>query len=268
MHNLHHMPQSKSGNRPSAQLFTRRRIALSACCAATLLGATYISFQQREKGLLSAPGFSARIQIMQEHLATQTQPYIILAGDSHAELLGWDRVCGRPIINLGLSGVAAIHYGKIMSRLKVERPAESIVVFLGTNDLSHKLKPSSEKSSKRFENRFQAVINDAQRFASRVVYANVLPNANDSRAASWLDTSMIAQYRGVATRACLQNGCQLLDTENAAISATEDGVHIDRSDRSVGAKLYALVERKLCPGHHSKAAITPFHVMLAEEHLP
>jgi hypothetical protein len=249
MSTFNNSQQSKNFDRRSTQSSLWRRIALSACLATILVGSIYTAFQQREDSLLSNPRLSVRMQVMQEHLSTQTQPYIILAGDSHAELLGWDRICGKPIVNLGLSGIAAIDYGKIMSRLVVEKQAEAIVVFLGTNDLSHKLKPSRDKSIQRFENRLDALMDDAHRFAHRIAYADLLPDSGDPRAASLLDTNRATQYRNIAKRVCEKNGCRPIDTMNTPVSYAENGIHIDRSERRVGAKLYTLIEQSLCPGY-------------------
>jgi GDSL-like Lipase/Acylhydrolase family len=237
-------------------------------CAIAAAAAAYAALLPPKEGLASDPRQIARIQVMQEHLATQTGPFIILAGDSHAERLGWDRVCGKPVVNLGLSGVTAIHYGKILSRLAPVSRADAMVVFLGTNDLSHKLQPGSGKSLKRFENRFGSVIEDSRRFAGRVVYAPLIPHDNDPRASAWLDTTKAAQYRGIASKVCLSRGCTPLDLDRIAVSVAEDGVHADRADRLVGGSLHALIEHELCPDHQSGASVFPANPTPAEGDIP
>jgi hypothetical protein len=235
---------------------TPRSVAAIGILAAVITGVfAYAALRPARDGLASDPRQVARIQVMQEHLATQTGPFIILAGDSHAERLGWDRVCGKPVVNLGLSGITAIHYGKILSRLVPVSRADAMVVFLGTNDLSHKLRPGTDKSVARFESRFESVIDDSRRFADKIVYAPLFPQDPDPRAATWLDVGRAPQYRLIASKVCRKSDCVALDLDQIALGTAEDGVHADRVDRRIGGSLHVLLEQQLCPNLQGHAAM-------------
>jgi hypothetical protein len=211
------------------------------------VAATALALRPSKQGLADDPRQQARIQVMREHLATQKTPFMILAGDSHAELLNWDRLCGLPVVNLGLSGVTAIHYGKILAMLRPDRKADRAVVFLGTNDLARRLKPETASSLARFEKRFAGVLSDLQSFATRTAYAPVMPAGDDPRASTWLATELVGQYRNAAKAACLMGGCAPIDLDGVDLGFREDGVHVDRADRTTNGALHRATEIELCP---------------------
>jgi hypothetical protein len=220
-------------------------IAAALALAGIVSGAALM--RQPQDRLVDDPRQQARIQVMQEHLATQTGPYVIVAGDSHAEMLNWHRLCGLPVVNLGLSGVAGVHYGKVLARLQPQERAKAAVVFLGTNDIARRLKPETEASQSRFESRFVAVLTDLRRFADRSVYAPLLIRPEDTRSAQWLDAGRAPQFALIASKVCQSLGCRPLDLDGVALDRAEDGVHLDRTNRREGAVLHRLVERELCP---------------------
>jgi GDSL-like Lipase/Acylhydrolase family len=230
----------------------RMAVAAGIGCIILIGAAAYAALRPEKEGLASDPRQVARIQVMQAHLSTQIGPFIILAGDSHAERLSWDRVCGKPVVNLGLSGVTAIHYSKILARLTPAARADAMVVFLGTNDLSHKLNPVSDRSIARFKSRFESVIKDARRFAGQIVYAPLLPASHDLRASAWLATEKAPLYKHIATEVCLNSGCAVLDLASTSVNMLEDGVHADIADRRLGGSLHVLLEHTLCPHDQSR----------------
>jgi hypothetical protein len=233
--------------------FRHRRLFLGALLGVLALGAGALALDTHRSSrnrIADDPRQRARITIMQDHLAMQSGPFVILAGDSQAEFLNWDRVCGLPVVNLGLSGIAAAHYGKVLSLLQPARRAEAALLLLGTNDLARKTKPESDRSLARFQQRFGGVIADLGRFASRTVYAPVIPGAGDARSSVWLATERQPDYARAATEICLAGGCQPLDFE---MSFAEDGVHLDRDARMVGRGLHRALEEGLCPDKSSAA---------------
>jgi hypothetical protein len=242
-------PRASTWFQGSLRIAARGKLLAGVALLATL-GAAAAAFAMRtpQQGLADDPRQQVRLRVMQEHLATQEAPYLILAGDSHAELLNWDRVCGLPVVNLGLSGVTAVHYGKILAMLRPGQRAQATLVFLGTNDLARRLKPESDARLTRFEQRFGGVMRDLSRFAARTIYVPVMPPGNDARASGWLATERTAQYQLTATKVCLTEGCQPLDLDAVNLGFSEDGVHLDRVDRAVGGTLHRLVEQDLCPG--------------------
>ncbi len=227
--------------------------AFGIACAVAAIAGAYAAGSAKQKSVAENPRHTARVRIMQEHLATQSGPFIILAGDSHAELLNWDRICGKPVVNLGLSGVATAHYGQILARLAPTARAEAMVIFLGTNDLALEAKPGSGQRLADFADRFGAVVRDSRRFASRTVYVPLFPGEDDPRATRVFDTGSIARYRQAATGACRNGGCKTLDLDRVAMSTTEDGVHANRANRRAGGDLHALIEQELCPNRQGRA---------------
>ena len=161
-----------------------------------------------------------------------------------------------PVVNLGLSGVAAIHYGKILARLKPTARADAAFIFLGTNDIARRLRPESQAAQSRFEDRFTGVLHDLGHFAGRLVYVPLMPALDDLRAANWLDIGRATQFRLIARKACLSNGCQPVDLDGIKVGLADDGVHIAHADRIAGAALHQLVEAELCrePGASSTPA--------------
>lgn len=218
----------------------------AALALAGIVSGVALMRQPRDR-LVDDPRQQARLQVMQEHLATQTGPYVILAGDSHAEMLNWHRVCGLPVVNLGLSGVAGVQYGKVLARLQPRERATAAVIFLGTNDIARRLKPEAEAARSRFEARFAAVVADFRRFADRSVYVPLLIQPDEPRASQWLDAARAPQFAEIASKVCLALGCRTLDLDGMALGRAEDGVHLDRASRRQDAALHRLVERELCP---------------------
>jgi hypothetical protein len=218
--------------------------------AAVLVGGLWITASAMRVSTDRLPNDArqqARLIVMQEHLATQTEPFVILAGDSHAELLNWDRVCGLQVVNLGFSGMAAAHFDKVLARLQTDRRAEAAIVFLGTNDLSRSLKPERGASMDRFAQRLSRVFRDLRRLSAQSLYAPVFPPEGDARVSERYATHKVERYRTIASAVCLAEGCLPLEFDKLDLRFRDDGLHLDRPDRASGGALHRQVEAALCP---------------------
>jgi hypothetical protein len=227
-------------------------VTLIAAAAISIVAAAYplIVGSKKNRSAESA-WLEARLRVMQEHLATKSGSFVILAGDSHAELLGWSRICGREVVNLGVSGISATHYPRILARLKPAGQAEAAILFIGTNDLARALRPDRYESLEQFRAQMDVVLGQLARFAKEARYAPLLPPADDSRAQRWLDVARAPLYRAAAEGACAARGCRTIPLEQAAITFREDGIHADRASRLNGSGLHAAVEAALCPADAS-----------------
>jgi GDSL-like Lipase/Acylhydrolase family len=195
-----------------------------------------------------------RVHLLSQRLAAQEGPYIALAGDSHAELLAWDRLCGWPVVNLGMSGTGTRAYRALAGRLTFRRPAAATVLFIGTNDLAHVRRPHTSRSFRSFQAHFEGLIETLRKDSEQVVHVPLVPEQIGAAGRSYLNLDVASEYRLAAADICARKGCATASVGDLPVSFREDGVHLDIRDRRANGPLFNRIEAVVCPALKTGAA--------------
>lgn len=90
------------------------------------------------RGVTTRQYAKGRAQVIQTQLNSMDRGFVILAGDSNAELHRMNgQLCGHEAINAGVSGVTAGAYSDLLSSFLPFR-AHAVVLSIGTNNLIRK----------------------------------------------------------------------------------------------------------------------------------
>jgi len=179
-------------------------------------------------GAMRAPGVAHRSAQMEDG-------YVLLAGDSHAELARpGPTSCGRPFLNAGLSGARAGGYADFLAGLSLaSRPAVAVVT-LGTNHLLRKHNPSGPEAADRYEAELARVVEHLKGRTGRVIVAAIppVPEAADP----YVDVAGVANLTARQAAVCARLGCEALDPyasyregrfARARPGTSRDGLHLD-----------------------------------------
>ena len=232
---------------------SRRRLripvlAFGAVCLTGLGGAvgSAVASRQGVSKLRSYAGERARVVASQS--GSLADGYVMLAGDSHAELALPDPPsCGRRVLNAGVSGAKADDYLAFLDALTLKSRPAVVVVTLGTNHLLRKRNPSAREARDRFEADLSEVVTRLSRLADRVVLAAVPPL---SATASGFDGASVGELTRRQAAICARLGCETVDPylsyrgEDFGIArpdATTDGVHLTEY-----ATAYRAIDRQIC----------------------
>lgn len=191
-----------------------------------------------------------RLIAVQVHLEEAPPDYVLVAGDSQAELQDpAQRVCGREIVNAGLSGATAAVYADLFPRLTVPVRARISVLTIGTNDLNRKVAPASEAGAARFAAAVEGIVRDLAVVSDRVVVTAVPPIGRE--VGDRLDAAAVGVYSRRLHDLCGRVGCTFADpfahlrdgTSGYALpGALRDGLHVAGYRRVQRA-----LEPVLCP---------------------
>ena len=198
----------------------------STYAAMRTLGASEGS-QVRGYALLRAPVVSARSRQVEDG-------YVLIAGDSHAELAEPDPPsCGRRLVNAGVSGAKADDYAEFLDRVTLaHRPAVAIVT-LGTNHLLRKRDPTGAAAADAYERDLERVVRALKESAGRVLVAAIPPAA--SAIDAFVDRAGVANLTGRQAALCARLGCETVDPYagyrdadfgTAKPGASRDGLHL------------------------------------------
>jgi lysophospholipase L1-like esterase len=227
-----------------------RLVAVSLGVLALCGGLAFWAGTKQMRRLSSETYAGERLPLINAHLDEARKGFIFLAGDSHAELFNETyRLCGREIVNGGVSGAKSDLYRDFAPKLEFRSRPEAIVLTIGTNNLTRKRDPLAPSSQSAYERDVSQIVATFRKFAPRVVVTAVPPISSfrDS-----FEIPAVAAYSEKLRTLCAREGCEFVDPFDSARErdgstaqpgTMRDGVHL-ASYRAVQARLGEI----LCPG--------------------
>jgi len=191
-----------------------------------------------------------RLIVVQVHLDEAPEAYILLIGDSQAELQSTAaRVCGLEIVNGGVNGVSAALYAELLPTLAVSSRPHAIALSIGTNDILRKNDPLTTEALNRFEASAARIVEHLGMLSDRVVITALPPigSASEGR----LDPLAVDVYSRRLELICKRLGCVFTDpfaeirdgeTGLARPGTMRDGLHLKAYRPTLRA-----MEPALCP---------------------
>lgn len=182
-----------------------------------------------------------RVAAINAQLAEAEPDYVLLAGDSHAEMDPVTRFCGRPVINAGVSGMRASEYAAVADRFRPVTPPALSVLTIGTNDLRVSSNPLDPATLARFDAAASTLVGRLRAMGGATVVTAVPPL---DREVAKLDAAAVPTYAARLKALCDRLGCVFADpfralrgADGRALPGTlRDGVHL-RSYRTALAVL-------------------------------
>jgi lysophospholipase L1-like esterase len=227
-----------------------RLVAVSLGVLALCGGLAFWAGTKQMRRLSSETYAEKRLPLINAHLDEARKGFIFLAGDSHAELFNETyRLCGREIVNGGVSGAKSDLYRDFAPRLEFRSRPEAIVLTIGTNNLTRKRDPLAPSSQSVYERDVSQIVATFRKLAPRVIVTAVPPISSfrDS-----FEIPAVAAYSEKLRKLCAREGCEFVDPYDSARErdgstaqpgTMRDGVHL-ASYRAVQARLGEI----LCPG--------------------
>lgn len=227
-----------------------RLVAVSLGVLALCGGLAFWAGTKQMRRLSSETYAEERLPLINAHLDEARKGFIFLAGDSHAELFNETyRLCGREIVNGGVSGAKSDLYRDFAPRLEFRSRPEAIVLTIGTNNLTRKRDPLAPSSQSDYERDVSQIVETFRKLAPRVIVTAVPPISSfrDS-----FEIPAVAAYSEKLRILCAREGCEFVDPYDSARErdgstaqpgTMRDGVHL-ASYRAVQARLGEI----LCPG--------------------
>ena len=230
--------------------YPSRLVAVSLGVLALCGGLAFWAGTKQMRRLSSETYAGERLPLINAHLDEARKGFIFLAGDSHAELFNETyRLCGREIVNGGVSGAKSDLYRDFAPRLEFRSRPEAIVLTIGTNNLTRKRDPLAPSSQSAYERDVSQIVATFRKLAPRVIVTAVPPISSfrDS-----FQIPAVAAYSEKLRKLCAREGCEFVDPYDSARErdgstaqpgTMRDGVHL-ASYRAVQARLGEI----LCPG--------------------
>ncbi|WP_267359661.1 MULTISPECIES: SGNH/GDSL hydrolase family protein [unclassified Methylobacterium] len=101
---------------------------------------------------------------------------MLLAGNSHAALMGTPQIAGRPpYINIAAGGLTARGCVARLAGLDPPARAAAVVLFLGTNDIKRRYHPEWATTGRRFEADVRRILLTFQEWAEHVFVVAIPP---------------------------------------------------------------------------------------------
>jgi hypothetical protein len=188
-----------------------------------------------------------RLAVIQAHLAEAADPFVLIAGDSHAELASPAvRPCGWEVVNAGVSGARVGFYRDVIQALHGSAKPRAIVLMIGTNDIILRGDPLSPAHLAAFGEEAAHLLAALKALTPRLVVTAVPPV--DPVAAKRLEAAAVAPYSQQLAALCARLGCRFADPfadlrgEDgfARAGALRDGLHMAHY-RTALAKLAPLI---------------------------
>jgi lysophospholipase L1-like esterase len=218
---------------------------LALCC-----GLAFWAGTRQVKGLSSETYAEQRLPLINAKLDEAEKGFIFIAGDSHAEYFNSSyRLCGREIVNGGISGAKANVYLGLIPKLAFRSRPDAVILTIGTNHLTRKRDPLDPVERQAYVQDVSRIVASLRKVTPRVVVTAVPPIGADSVG---FEIPAVAAYSEKLRGLCVRAGCEFVDPYDAFREADRstarpgtmrDGLHM-ASYRSVGARLGEL----LCPG--------------------
>lgn len=220
--------------------------ALLACS-----GAAFWIGTEQPRELTSESYADQRLPLINSQLNEAKPGFIFLAGDSHSELLNTTyRLCGREVVNGGVSGAKAELYRDFVGRLAFKAAPDVIIYSIGTNNLLRKKDPLTPVPQVHFRDDVHFTAAAFRKKAPRVIVLAVPPISTELK--DKFEIAAVSAYSQALRSACERSGCEVIDPydfareadgSTARAQATRDGIHLS-SYRAVHARM----EQLLCPG--------------------
>ncbi|WP_457094909.1 SGNH/GDSL hydrolase family protein [Microvirga sp. P5_D2] len=229
----------------------KRGLALGLGIAAALIACTGAAFwigTEQTHELTSETYADQRLPLINSQLNEAKPGFIFLAGDSHSELLNTTySLCGRELVNGGVSGAKAELYRDFVNRLAFKSAPDVVVYSIGTNNLLRKKKPLSDAPTREFTENVAHTVAAFRRKAPRVIVLAVPPIGTELK--DKFEIGAASAYSQALRSACERAGCEVMDPydfareadgNTARAQATRDGIHLT-SYRAVQARLEQLL---------------------------
>lgn len=227
-----------------------RRLIVAGLALACLAAAGAVGWWSHAPKLNALLYATNRLIVVQVHLDEAPTSYILVAGDSQAELQSTSqRVCGSEMINAGVNGSNAAVYADLLDRVAIPVRPRAAVLTIGTNDLFAKGDPRSAASIARFEAALARIVGRLRGVTDRLVVTAVPPVSR--RAGAKLDAAAIGIYSERIRAFCEHAGCRYADpfadlrdgdSGFAVAGALRDDLHVAGYRRIMSA-----LEPSLCP---------------------
>lgn len=198
-------------------------------------GAAWLAWSQQVPRLTVALYAQNRLVAIQAQLDEAPPGYVLVAGDSHAELQsGAERVCGAETVSAGVSGAGAAGYADLLGRMSFPTRPSAAVLTIGTNDLNRRRDPTGAGAA-AYETAVLALVARLRSLTDTVVVTAVPPIGSD--AATRLDAAAVGDYSRRIQALCARAGCTYADpfadlragdTGLARDGALRDGLHLAR----------------------------------------
>jgi hypothetical protein len=188
----------------------------------------------------------ARWAVIASELARARPGYVLLAGDSHAELLGTPDF-GRPVVNGGVGGIRTAEYAADLARLRGVPRAGLAVLFIGTNDTVSLREPGSARRRHAFDADAARVVGWLRAHADAVLVAAIPPVR--PAVPGYLDAPATLLYSERLERAASLHGCAYIDPFAALRDGDPARMRAGVETDPGGCHLadYGLLERALAP---------------------
>lgn len=177
-----------------------------------------------------------RLVAVHQQLDEAEPGYMLVAGDSQAELQSpSERVCGAPIVNIGVSGATAAVYAGLVSDLEFPVHARAAVLTIGTNDLIRKNDRLAAATADRFAGDVERIVARLATVADRVVVTAVPPIGREL--ADSFEPKAVHLYSERIRALCARIGCAYADpfsdlrdgdTGFGLPGANRNGLHLTR----------------------------------------
>lgn len=228
-----------------------RRVVLAGLSGVGLLAAGFgIGWSLQRPAAPNARLYAqSRLIAVQVHLDEAPADYVLVAGDSQAELQSpGQRPCGVELVDAGVSGASAGVYADLAATLTFRRRARAAVLTIGTNNLMKKSAPLSPEATARFEASAERIVRTLQGASGALVVTALPPIGRELE--RWLEPAAVGHYSERLRALCTRLGCTFADpfsdlrdgqTGFAKPGALRDGLHL-----SAYRPVIAALEPALC----------------------
>jgi lysophospholipase L1-like esterase len=217
-----------------------------------IAGGAALRTMDKPQRMISADLYALQaIPVVNGRLFEARPGYVFLAGDSHAELVNPTyRLCGREIVNGGVSGAGAELYRDLLKRIEFRRPPDVAVLTIGTNDILRKKDPLSPARIAAFESNVAQILKALPTQMQRVFVTPLPPVGREL--AGKVQIEAVAAYSDRLRKLCEQERCIFVDPfrssreddgSTARPGAMRDGLHL-ASYRDA----YTRLAGEICPG--------------------
>ncbi|MGU3421723.1 SGNH/GDSL hydrolase family protein [Methylobacterium sp. D54C] len=157
---------------------------------------------------------------------------VLLAGNSHAELVGAPDLGGRPCINVAVGGSTAADCGRQLAALRVPVRCAAAVLIIGTNDIQRWRHPERARVVDRFEADVRDILRRLEAWTAQVFVAAIPPIG---AGATGRDPAAVAVFSDRLAALCAAGGRTFFDPFAPWRSGTgglagpglhRDGVHL------------------------------------------
>ncbi|SEP47706.1 GDSL-like Lipase/Acylhydrolase family protein [Methylobacterium sp. ap11] len=233
-------------------------VAAAAVLATAALGG-YLLVGHRSDGGQGVAAFrEARAFAVSGALKQVEGPYSLLLGDSQMERLFLPSLCGHPAVNGAIAGTRTSGLRAVAGWIALPRPPDTIVVTIGTNDLTLRQRAGHPEAAEHFRAEARALFAELVPRAQAVVATPIPPlDAGRPGVTHFYDVAAAAAYSGIIEEECRRAGCRFVDAfadlrDPAGMRRSPDGVHLglDAPSRN---RVAARLEAAACPGLAARA---------------